>query len=131
MQGGDSGTVRAQAQHTIGSTHAIPDGANGQDDSSPLPHPPKPHLGQGSAPRVGPALEGDSFQPPCSSTTALQEKDAACPGSRQSSTAALGISSHNCPCRSGAGYPGHEGIFASSGTEGLYHSQAQPGAETP
>lgn len=63
IQGGDSGTVRASAQHTPGSTHAIPDGTEGGHDSSPLPHPPKPKLGPGSGPRVGPAPEGDSFQP--------------------------------------------------------------------
>lgn len=62
--GGDSGTAWASAQHTPGSTHAIPDGTEGRDDSSPLPHPPKPKLGPGSGPRVGPAPEGDSFQPP-------------------------------------------------------------------
>lgn len=63
IQGGDLGTVWASAQHTPGSTHAIPDGTERGDDSSPLPHPPKPKLGPGSGPRVGPAPEGDSFQP--------------------------------------------------------------------
>lgn len=37
-------------QHTIETTHAIPDGVNGGDDSSPPPRPPKPNLGPGSGP---------------------------------------------------------------------------------
>lgn len=39
-----------------------------------------------------------------------------------------------CPCCSyaaGGGISGHEGIFVSACTEGLHHTSARPGAETP
>lgn len=91
----------------------------GKDDSSPLPHPPKPNLGPGSAPWVGPPSEGDCFQPPCSSTLVLQ-KDTAYLGSRQSPRVASGWMLPLLQLHWGGGTPGHKSLLVSACAEGLH-----------
>lgn len=130
IEGGDSGTVWASAQHTPGSTHVIPDGTEGGDDSSPFPHPPKPKLGPGSGPRVGPAPEGDSFQPlapPPEFCRRTMPTGAADTAQEQNQLFWAGPVPHTRASRS----PEHEEIFVSAHTKSLHFTRACPGVKTP